>query len=627
MKSYLHQRKPVGGSIPPPSARGGVGPRTRRRQRRTLGVYAGFCVAALVLRLTTRDPALHGFAVGLVFPGAGFLQWAGIGGTGPLWAVSIAGVSAALFGMAALLWSATGNVVLMPIVWVGTALLAGRPETMGLDPGGRAGWEPIGVALPLLLPVLAALGLEWPRRKGRAPAPAPLPAAAAPTAPREEIGLEDLRRLRLLLDRALQPVAEFNGFEWRDQYQTAAIRYQLTFISHALSMAHHHYLPASTCCARKAQERLLAKQGDPRVWGYWARENAWGNLRLGRDPVPRENIMYTGFVATQMAYANGSGALRLFRNGKEWRRYGLGDMVGLLTRQYRTAPFGLLACEPNWIYPLCNMITATAIRAHDARAGGGHWHGIAARFRAALTEEFTTPDGRFVAFRSALTGFAPPPVGGAVMRAFPCLFLNVLFPDLAARQWHMLRDELAVRDWRRAFWPIDVGNYGFSRASNLAASAAAAVEMGDGAIAARVFAMLEEECPPLTRHGVTHRANASLWAHALELTARLGRTGGLAALVERPAEPAAAGVFLETAPYPEVLIARAKRSGDGALELVLHPDGQGGPVSLGLAGMVPGRRYRAGGAGPEGFTADAAGRATLALPLTGRTECRVAPVA
>src|SRR5712672_1450328 len=43
----------------------------------------------------------------------------------------------------------------------------------------------------------------------------------------EELTPRDLKLMRFLLDRALQPVGNFDGFEWLDQFQTAAVRYQL----------------------------------------------------------------------------------------------------------------------------------------------------------------------------------------------------------------------------------------------------------------------------------------------------------------------------------------------------------------------------------------------------------------
>jgi len=447
---------------------------------------------------------------------------------------------------------------------------------------------------------------------------------ALPTPPRDEISPDDLRRLRLLADRALQPVEAFDGFEWRDQFQTAAVRYQVNFIAYALAVARRNYLPAMTAWLGEAQARLLAKQGEPRLWRHWVLENAWGNLRLGRDPIPRGNIMSTGFIALQMAIGDADAPIDLRRRGASWRRYELEDMADILTRQYRKALFGLLSCEPNWIYPLCNLITACGLRAADCRTGSAHWPGIAARFGAGLVGEFTTPTGDFVPFRSSLTGFAAPGVGGAVMQTFPCLFLNALYPDLADKHWKRVRRQAEARGWRRALWPIDVGNYGFTRAAGYAASAAAAVEMGDAESARALLDLLDIDCPATTAEGVTHRPRASLWAHALELTAQLGCTDGFRGLIESPND-ALAGPHLADADYPEILVAAARREGE-MLRLILHPGGAGAIRPIAIAGLKPGRHYHTGLAEQPFARADETGRAVIAVPLHARTELRIVPV-
>ena len=132
------------------------------------------------------------------------------------------------------------------------------------------------------------------------------------------------------------------------------------------------------------------------------------------------------------------------------------------------------------------------IRAADGRLGTDRWRQRAEPFLASLDREATRRDGSFIAFRSALTGIAPPAPGGIVMQAFPCLFLNALSPERAQEHWWRVRQRLDHGSWQRLFWPVDVGNYGFSRASSYAATAAAAVEMGDTAIAG--------ECPVSYTH-------------------------------------------------------------------------------------------------------------------------------
>lgn len=60
---------------------------------------------------------------------------------------------------------------------------------------------------------------------------------------------------------------------------------------------------------------------------------------------------------------------------------------------------------------------------------------------------------------------SPPPGGGIVMLAFPSLLLNALSPEMARQQWLLVRQRFDHGSWKRLFWPVDVGSYGFSRAS------------------------------------------------------------------------------------------------------------------------------------------------------------------
>lgn len=602
---------------------------TARRARQCAALHAGLLLAALAVAVSGSGTAGL-LAIGLTFPGAGFLP--GLGGDDALLATGLALSAAGLFGLTLVLWFATGNVLAPPAAWLGAALLpvvSGRTEATHIPEE----WLLLPLAAALLGPVVAlVLTRELP-----AVAAEPCPSAPIPARPRAEsceIDEGSLRLMRLLLDRALQPVEAFDGFEWRDQFQTAAVRYQVNFISYALSIAGANHLPAFEGYLLEAQRRLLAKQSDRRMWRYWAAENAWGHLRLGADPVPRDNIMYTGFVATQIALAEAALGrsldddrphLRLALPGGRQVDYRLDDLAAVLASQYRGSPWGLLACEPHWIYPLCNLITATGLQATDARRGMAHWPGLREGFRRGLEREFLTPDGRIVPFRSSLTGLALPFAGGTVMQAFPCLFLAATFPDLASRQWDRVRNDLAGRDWSRAFWPIDVGNYGFSRASSLTASAAAAVEMGDGETAGAILAYLDKECPAMVEDGVMHRPRGSLWAHALELTARCGTAGGLSRLAAAPAGRPR-GPFVADASYPDVLVTRAVAR-DGALDVVLRPGRATGAWTIGLGGLVPHRSYCLIGADDPTCQAGADGTAEIRVTLAGRLAISATPMA
>ncbi|MEQ1694689.1 MAG: hypothetical protein ABL901_02510 [Hyphomicrobiaceae bacterium] len=619
------------------------GPLTRKRMAATVTSYLALLSGGWLVVLSTARSDVQALALGLIMPGAGFLAWPSPSGPAQYWALSLCAIALTLFALSIVVWFATGNVLAPIAIWSGSALLAFEGRSLGLGSAGSEGWSlAAGLVPPVVLAVLitavavvarnATAGLVR-RREREARISLGLP-APEPAQPPDEISLDDLRLMRLLLDRALQPVDRFDGFEWRDQFQTAAVRYQINFASYALAMAGHVHLPAFDGYLLDAQRNLAAKQRDYRIWRYWQLESLWGHLRDNRDPIARDNIMFSGFLAAQLTYAGSGSGVRDFHqmgslaftlpDGNSFR-YSQGEIIDLLVRQYERAPLGLLACEPNWIYPLCNIITATAIRADDAQSGRQNWARIEPAFRHHLESEFLTPAGRFVSFRSGLTGFAPPPVGGALMQALPCVFLNAVMPDLAAQHWSRLRDELLSGDPRRTIWPLDVGNYRRSRAAGFAGVAAAAVEMGDSEVANRMFDCLAHDHPSQTVAGASHRANASLWAHAVEVMARVGRAGALRSLVTQPHGADRTGLFIKSADYCDLLVAKA-REHNGALQAVLYPgDAATGFGGITLAGLVPHRAYVATLGRSYDFTADGQGEACLTLPVTGRTPLHIHP--
>lgn len=617
----------------------------RRRIALVALLYAGLLVLAFGLVHASGRPDVHSLALGLAFPGGGFLAWAQPETSAIPIGFVLCASSGVLFLVTLGLWFATGNVVMPAIVWLGAALVTSGmtflwPETFAtraLPPTIK--WLPMAVLAAFagaayLLALRGHRRRQWHNQFIATTLPAPVALPAEPQARREEISLDDLRRMRLVLDRALQPVDRFDGFEWIDQFQTAAVRYQINFMSYALSVAAHNYLPAFDGYLATAQRNLVAKQLDHRIWRYWALENLWGNLSINRDPVASDNIMFSGFLAAQIAFARSGldtpdydapASLRLEHPTGTLFQYSLPDIVELLARRYETAPYGLLACEPNWIYPLCNVITASAIRAADVQYGTRYWETVEASFRHHLKTDFISADGRLMAFRSSLTGLGSAAAGGAILQSLPCLFLNAICPDIAERQWRRVRHDLTGPHRRRFLWPIDVGNYSFSRASSYAATAAAAVELGDREIADQLLEQLDAECPAQLVHDVIHRSRASLWSHAAELIARLGQVNGLRTLVAKPHKRMAGNPYIKCADYPDVLVAEA-RADQRRLRLVLYPRAGAGYRPLTIAGLTPSATYLSDVMPEQPFSADTAGEAELHVPIFGRTALHITPV-
>ena len=629
--------------LPPLLPRGLV---SRRRVGRTLLALSGL-VAAGSLIAASPLPAIQAFGFGLAVPGGGF-SFCGVGARVPdVTAFWLGGASLTAFGLCLFLWFSTGNVFAPPAVWLLSAVAAaGYAHHHGC-------LSAESVSLPILGFVLAAgLGragllafrpvqVVSPARETKAvPSGVFRPASLLQErAALDELGDDDLARLRFLLDRALQPLNRFDGFERLDPFQSAALRYQLQFSGYVLALVQRHRLPVLQAYLTDAQANLIEKARDHRVWRYWVLESCWGRGRLDPNPFAADNIMYTGFCATQIAlFQAASGDRRFDRPGAFSLRHPSSQLfeadfsalvAGLATQHARSA-FGLIACEPNWLFPICNSIGYLALAAHDAQARGDLWQRMAPRQDRMMRDEFRDVGGRFVTCRSSLTGLAMPPVGGVLTQLLPSFFLNATLPDLAHENWQRLRGDL-LRDHPGsdrvrlgAFWPIDVGNYRFTRIAGLSGAAATAVELGDREVAEAMLQALDDRHPMAVAAGRGHRPQASIWSHAFELMARCGRADGLGDLVRHPVSPGSLATVphIAACPYPAALVARAVAR-DGGLDVTLLAGNGAARVSLGLGGLHPSRAYRRSDDGSL-FRSGPDGKASIDVALdAGRHRIRI----
>jgi hypothetical protein len=598
---------------------------TARRVIRLAAVYAAVAVAGIALAVFSENGHLQAFGLGLVLPGGGFLAHYDLVSAAGLMHLAAAVAGLCLFVLACGLWFATGNVVAPPLVWLGAALWAASMPHGRLMPQAvptAVAIVSLSVVITLVATTIRQISAGARRVADNRYLETARYAVSEDDDPFPEMTPEHLARLRFALDRALQPAEGFGGFERLDEFQTAATRYQINFLAYGIALSHARFTPALAGYMQVAQRRMIEKQAQARVWAYWKLENLWGNLKLDAHPVGRENIMYTGFVALQMAlFAATTGRDDFARPGGFALQGGTGlsqgDFVARLDTEATRSPFTLVACEPNWIYPLCNTIGFSAVKALEP----ARWEAMRDTFLTALDTEFLDYFGRFVPCRSARLGLALPAVGGAMPLAMPCVFLNALEPAVAERQWHLLRRRLFDRRGRfsrAVFWPIDTGNYGFSRASAYTAVAFSAAELGDREVHDACLAALEAECPSLMQDGVIHRRRASVWAHGVELMARATVRDSFRNLIEHglPKD----GPRLEIDDYPRVLVASAHRDG-GGLRCVLHGHGE---ATLRVTGLTPGAGYRLT-AGGGVLLADDEGEVRFPVTLDGRTPLRLVP--
>jgi hypothetical protein len=533
--------------------------------------------------------------LGVVMPGGGFAA-----SSFPLLLMTLTLI---IMGLTVFLWFATGNVLGPFVVWALAAAVSLRLNHGEVSPLLSSLIFAAGPLLLMGLWVIKYVTWRWQKfklQKLNTNLSENILALNLTERPQKEGPLEltsqQMGQLRFFLDRALQPVSEFEGFEHLDDFQTAAVRYQINFISYALSMVQYKYLPALGAYLTDAQTNLKAKQEQPEIWRYWAKESLWGNLEISRDPIAKDNIMYSGFVATQMMMAlkasphspdNFMGDLSGKDKGFAFS-YTQETLILRLTTQYENAKFGLLPCEPNWIYPLCNFITAVAIRAYDTEHHSQYWTGLEKQFRKMADKEFLGHDGHFIPFKSSYTGLNAPQIGGLIMQTFPCFFLNVIYPDIAQRQWYIMRKGLEKRSLRRACWPIDVGNYKFSRAAAYGASALAAAEMGDADLKYQLLGLMNEDCAPLLDNGRYYYSKASLWANANAFMASLTSKGDFKRLMNNRSEKK--GPFIKRADPNEILFSSAYQV-KGHLFFTAHPQKNSEYKCIQVAGLKPKASY------------------------------------
>lgn len=651
--SHGYDRVPLPVALIPPD-QDPVGPITRRKQRRALVLLAGLALVGVLLAWLPATASWRAFGLGLVLPGGGFLLHA-TGGVGVVVGhVLLFVLSLVIFLLAFFVWVMTGNVLAPVVVWLGTALWAQFMH--GSMP--MAGWPGARVLVPVLAGLTvwglhlfaareAATGLR--RREeingylpGRQTVVTVLDESTGlPEV--EEMSAEQLASLRFVLDRALQPVDRFDGYDRIDEFRESAKRYQTSISSYALSGLGYSHLPALRGYLAQAQHNLGLKMQDHRVWKYWAVENFWGALRLDPNPIERDNIMYTGWYAAMLGMIastvddhsfNRPAGLHLVRpNGRSYD-YSFEELCAVLHRNFLRSDVTLFPCEPGWIYPMCNNFGAIALVTCDRLYGTSYWPDVEEPYRRSVEREFLRLDGHLTGIRHSTLGFAIPGMTATMPDGAAAYYLNPMFPDLARRVWETMRHdtlrlagddvEISVAGWDL----IDFGNYRPSRFSTYTVVAAVAREMGDDEVADAIVAKIEAMYPPEMVDGVRRFPGVSVGAQAFFQQALSMRPNAMRDIVQVGLpEPWRTGPVLNEVTYPDVLVARAVSDG-AALDLVLHPGRAGGSRQvIGLAQLRPEATYRLSGALDELVTADGEGKATVSVDLAGRTAVLVQPVA
>lgn len=621
-----------------PTPRRAVPPTTARRQRRAILAYGALWSLGALAGVLDLGPGGTAAGLGLALPGGG-LVWGGH---------PVLGVAAALaFVLAVFVWWAAGPTVLPPLVWAASIALGAAVA----DPGTAAKQAAVLATGPALIVAARITYLVRHATQVRAGAlvnerlaevefvitGSPGLDVRVPVAEHTE---DDLGHLRFALDLALQPIDSFDGFTRIDQFREAATRYQLNALGYALAMSQFTRTPAFTGYLAEAQRNAIEKMLDRRVWGYWAVENAWGNLRLDRDPVDNsENIMLTGFHGLMIGMYGTLNDDRYSRPGAVSYRWSdntgyahdFGTMAAALHRNVQGSPFALFPCEPNWIYTVCNTFGMNAMLSHDRLHGTGYFADVEDRLRDSYETEFLRPDGRIVGVRSSHLGLSWNFWSGPAVQITTSYWLHAALPDVARRTWWLLRErELLHADGRTTTKPgisarLDPGSYQLGTDTySKVVTMMAAREHGDEELASSVQRDLDQG-DVAEAGGARRYADGSTFTNLYAALGRFGRHSALRDLVVFGAPEAwREGPVLAEAAYPDVLVARAVTDGR-ALDLVLRPGSRPLRTVVRVGRLAPGHEYDVRGTALPTVTAAPDGTADIEVDLGGRHELRIAP--
>lgn len=456
--------------------------------------------------------------------------------------------------------------------------------------------------------------------------------------PVTEMTPDELEIEKYLLDLALQPLDEFEGFVQIEKFFSSAFRYQLNFVCYALAMAQYTRTPAFTGYLAEAQANTIEKMRDKRVWSYWRPQNAVGYGSLNPDPIVHANVMYTGYYAAMLgvfqtlndARFSEPGALTLRWNDRKSFTYDYGSLAEAIRRNMEESRDVLYPCEPRMTFPICNTLAIDGLAMFDRLHGTSLTGDLVDRMADSHRLRYLREDGRFVSGRGPLgLTLAPSTVNDAMLS----YWLHYTMPEQAEELWQILRARLVrVVDGKAEVETargerIDFGNYARGNSLVLATVFAAAKEHGDSEIADAVEATMHENHEIVRRNGARQYEGLSVLGNAMFALGLFTRPAGARELMlgQIPAGWRT-GPVLANAAYPDVLVARAVTDGE-SLDLVLRPGAGEVATTLGIERLLPGREYVVDGAAIETIIADGRGCALVEVLLRDRLELRIRPAA
>ncbi len=624
------------------------GPVTRRLLIRTGLILLGLFSLGVILAVGFDEPAWRAAGLSLILPGGGFLYVA--------WP-SLFVLSLLAMAFAVLLWWGLSAFFMVPLVWglsvLGSALLADGPRLWS-DAGTTWGWAiPVVVAAAAALAATAMIRSVALHRRKVASVPEMndyLRSATEPprTQPALEPGELDRELLGWIYQLALQPRDQFEGFDWGEQFHGGTcLRYQLAFLGESLAAYAANALPNHQQIIEPALASLIERMTDQRVWKYWQIENFLARGSLDPEPIANDNVMLTGFYQSQISlYEAATGSTRFDEPGclkfvwKDGRvfSYDHKSLSEAIVDNLERSNLGLYSCEPTWVFTICNTQAAQGLVGYDRIHGTDYWGRVSQRFRNGLVQEMMTADGAFRHIRTNVFGFSfnDGDGSGEYFTSGSHGFEDVA-PDLARRgrifslrgvpeKMAALEDKITDDGYLdlKVEPARERATYIESALGGWLGIIGAAWSVGNRRVAEAATRSMERDCATGARFP-DRPLQAGVQAIAVSLWPRWGRPLSLGQLNLRGYVPPE-GPILDHAPWPQVIVTKARSEDGSSLDLVVEPyrGHAAEPYEFRFRALGASASYRLAGSGIDQIVqADAGGCGTARLPVTKRLDLRL----
>jgi hypothetical protein len=290
--------------------------------------------------------------------------------------------------------------------------------------------------------------------------------------------------IRRIANLSRQLSGDWSGMMGRDivlSEDFSALRFQLSYMSYALALAHVHRLPAAPGVFKKPLENLITKVLHPDAWLYWSNvSTGMGPHNKGLGPLPqlwdpgdKDNIIYSAYVQSMALmyhylfrddkYAQ-PGSLRLRLNSTYWHEGGFTfeydekTLNSLIYWQMAEQGFLGVACEPGCIFQICNQPSMSGFRMHDL-VYGGDMAGEASKGYVAAWKEFGMLDdaGNFKTL-IITKGRIPITLDNPQMNFWLMTLLHSWNPEIVEAQYPQLMRRILREGPRGTKWVKPVAN-------------------------------------------------------------------------------------------------------------------------------------------------------------------------